>query len=93
MNKSKDYKARMKTSCASTIKTCYISEEWRWSLFKTESCILKNINQEVVFLSYPSLDSFHFRPLAVRGEFMRVTRFFIKAFKNSFLVSFSLANL
>ena len=93
MNKSKDYRARMKTSCPSTIKTCYISEEWRWSLFKTESCVLKNIYQTVAASSYPRWDSFHFNPLAVRGEFVRVTHFLIRAFKNSFLVSFLLANL
>ena len=93
MNKSRDYRARMKTSCPFTMKTCYISEEWRWSLFETESCILKNINQAVAASSYPSSDSFHFSLLSARGEFVRVTHFFIRAFKNSFLVSFLLANL
>ena len=94
MNKSKDYRARMKTSCPSTIKTWYISEEWRWSLFKTESCVLKKMNHAVAVSSYPRSDSFYFSLLSVRGEFgVRVTHFFIRAFKNSFLDSSLLADL
>ena len=60
---------------------------------QTESCILKNINHAVAVSSYPTSDSFHFSLLQARGESVRVTHFFIRAFKNSFLVSFLLAKL
>ena len=39
MNKSKDYRARMKTSWPSIKKTYYILEKWRYRLFEKESCI------------------------------------------------------
>ena len=54
---------------------------------------MNNINQTFAVLSFPRWDSFHFSLLAVKGEFASVTHFLIRAFKNSFLVSFLLANL
>ena len=93
MNKSKDYRARMKNSWPSIKKTYYILEKWLYSLFEKESCILNSINHALASLPYPSSDSFHFRLLAVRGELESGTPFFIRAFKNSFLVFILLANL
>ena len=93
MNKSKDYRARMKTSWQSIKRTYYILEKWLYSLFEKESCFLNNINQALASLPHPSSDFFHFRLLAVRGVLVCVTHFLIRAFKSSFLVFILLANL